>query len=72
MPDLAEHPDRPGVHPIGLGTQALGAGELPDLPGIDDGGQHAGFNQNTVQTALAAAGRFQDNRDVTVIPTAFA
>ena len=69
-PDFAELPDRLGVDPIGLGPQALRASKLPDLLGIDDRGRHAGFDQNTVQTALAAARRLQDDHGVTVIPTA--
>ena len=52
------------------GPQPLRTGELPDLLRIDNGGRHPGLDQNPVQTALAAAGRFQDDHGVMVIPTA--
>ena len=51
--------DDPGVERIRFGQQAGGAGEVPDLAGVDDRNRQAGAGQDGRHRGFVAARRFE-------------
>ena len=56
---LGEVGDDAGIERVGLGQEAGGAGEVPDLTGIDDGDREAGAGQRGRDGGFVAARGFE-------------